>query len=62
MDNNKEKRNYTLSLKKDDSEELREFIKMQSNFSNTIRYLIYKEIDENGVNDISKKIYRFNRF
>ena len=55
----KNKRNYTLSLKKIDSEKFKTFLEKQNNLNETLHYLIYKEISENGVEDIS---YKFNEF
>ena len=55
----KNKRNYTLSLKKTDSEKFKMFLENQSNLNETLHYLIYQEIVKNGVDDIS---YKFNQF
>lgn len=54
----KKKRNvYSFALKKTDSPKIKEFIENQSNFSETVRYLIYKYLTENNTDDIS---YKFN--
>lgn len=57
-DTQKKKRNvYSFALKKTDSPIIKEFIENQTNFSETVRYLIYKYVSENDTNDIS---YKFN--
>ena len=48
---------YSFSLKKTDSPIIKEFIDNQTNFSETVRYLIYKYVSENNIDDIS---YKFN--
>lgn len=48
---------YSFSLKKTDSPIIKEFIENQTNFSETVRYLIYKYVSENNTDDIS---YKFN--
>lgn len=48
---------YSFALKKNDSPFVQEFIENQSNFSETLRYLIYKYVAENGTDDISYKFY-----
>lgn len=48
---------YSFGLKKTDSSIIKEFIENQTNFSETIRYLIYKYVSENNTDDIS---YKFN--
>lgn len=54
----KKKRNvYSFGLKKTDSPIIKEFIENQTNFSETVRYLIYKYVSENNTDDIS---YKFN--
>lgn len=50
------KRNYTLSVRKKDTEKFKEFIKNQTNFNESMRILIYKHIEKNGTADISKLI------
>lgn len=57
-DTQKKKRDvYSFALKKTDSHIIKKFIENQSNFSETVRYLIYKYVSENNTNDIS---YKFN--
>lgn len=46
----------TVSVRKTDSPLIEEFIKKQSNFSESVRYLILKYCQENGINDISFKL------
>nr|WP_172688102.1 hypothetical protein [Clostridium botulinum]ALP68975.1 hypothetical protein [Clostridium botulinum] len=46
----------TVSVRKTDSPLIEEFIKNQSNFSESVRYLILKYCQENGINDISFKL------
>ena len=46
----------TFSVKKTDNPVIEKFIKKQSNFSESIRYLIIKFCSENGVKDISSKL------
>lgn len=48
---------YSFGLKKTDSPIIKEFIENQTNFSETVRYLIYKYVSENNTDDIS---YKFN--
>ncbi|WP_294364874.1 hypothetical protein [uncultured Clostridium sp.] len=48
---------YSFSLKKNDRKDIKEFIEKQSNFSETLRYLIYKYLTENKNEDISHKLY-----
>ena len=47
---------YSFSLKKTDNPIIKEFIKEQNNFSETIRYLIIKYCMENGIEDVSSKL------
>lgn len=57
-DTQKKKRSvYSFGLKKTDSPIIKEFIENQTNFSETVRYLIYKYVSENNADDIS---YKFN--
>ena len=56
-DKGKKKRNYTLSIRNTDSEKFIEFVENQSNLNEALRVLIYKQISENGTEDISKEIY-----
>lgn len=57
-DTQKKKRTvYSFGLKKTDSPIIKEFIENQTNFSETVRYLIYKYVSENNTADIS---YKFN--
>lgn len=46
----------SVKFKNDTKEEVLKFVKMQSNFSDAITYLIEKEIFENGIRDLSKFI------
>ncbi|MBY7009285.1 hypothetical protein FDC58_15050 [Clostridium botulinum] len=46
----------TVSVRKTDSPLIEKFIKEQSNFSESVRYLILKYCQENGVDDISFKL------
>lgn len=50
------KRAFPVKFKKDESKEVLEFANIQSNFCDTIRYLIEKEIAENGVRNLQKFI------
>ena len=57
-DTQKKKRSvYSFGLKKTDSPIIKEFIENQTNFSETVRYLIYKYVSEYNTDDIS---YKFN--
>ncbi|HHD2785658.1 TPA: hypothetical protein ACOTHR_003199 [Clostridium perfringens] len=59
MSNEKKKKNpntFSFSLKKTDSKIIRDFIDKQSNFSETIRFLITKYVIEYGVEDVSGKL------
>ena len=57
-DSQKKKRSvYSFGLKKTDSPIIKDFIENQTNFSETVRYLIYKYVSENNTDDIS---YKFN--
>lgn len=59
MSNEKKKKNpntFSFSLKKTDGKIIRDFINKQSNFSETIRFLITKYVIENGVEDVSGKL------
>lgn len=59
MSNEKKKKNpntFSFSLKKNDGKIIRDFIDKQSNFSETIRFLITKYVIENGVEDVSGKL------
>lgn len=59
MSNEKKKKNpntFSFSLKKTDAKIIRDFIDKQSNFSETIRFLITKYVIENGVEDVSGKL------
>lgn len=57
-DTQKKKRSvYSFGLKKTDSPIIKDFIENQTNFSETVRYLIYKYVSENNTDDIS---YKFN--
>ena len=57
-DTQKKKRSvYSFGLKKTDSPIIKEFIENQTNFSETVRYLIYKYVSENNTDDFS---YKFN--
>jgi len=53
----KKKRNgYSFSTKKTDSPIIGKFLESQSNYSESIRYLIMKHCMENGVDNISYKL------
>ncbi|EDT14306.1 hypothetical protein ACV3RL_15035 [Clostridium perfringens] len=59
MSKEKKKKNpntFSFSLKKTDGKIIRDFIDKQSNFSETIRFLITKYVIENGVEDVSGKL------
>lgn len=59
MSKEKKKKNpntYSFSLKKTDGKIIREFIDKQSNFSETVRFLITKYVIENGIEDVSGKL------
>ncbi len=59
MSKEKRKKNpntYSFSLKKTDGKIIRDFIDKQSNFSETIRFLITKYVIENGIEDVSGKL------
>lgn len=48
--------NYSFSIRKTDNPIIGEFIKKQTNYSESLRYLIIKFCRENGVQDISYKL------
>ncbi len=50
------KTSYSFRPRQDEAEEIKEFLMKQSNFGDAIRYLIEKEILENGIRDMSKHI------
>lgn len=50
------KKAYTFKPRKKEAPQILEFLKLQSNFNDAIRYLIEKDISENGVRDIVKYI------
>lgn len=50
------KRTYTIRLRKDENENILKFCSEQQNFGDTIRYLIQKEIYENGVRNLQDYI------
>ena len=50
------KKAFPVKFKKDEAAEVLEFANIQSNFCDTIRYLIEKEISENGVRNLQKFI------
>lgn len=52
----KMRNNYSFSLRRTDSPIIREFIEKQTNYSESLRYLIMKFVRENGVQDISWKL------
>lgn len=52
----KEKKAYTFKPRKGEDQKIIEFIETQSNFNDTIRYLIEKEVYTNGIRDIVKYI------
>lgn len=59
MSKEKKKKNpntYSFSLKKTDGKIIRDFIDKQSNFSETVRFLITKYVIENGIEDVSGKL------
>ena len=49
----KKRRNYSLSIKQTDSPVIEKFLDAQTNYSESVRYLILKFCSENGVQDIS---------
>lgn len=50
------KKAFPVKFKKDEAAEVLEFANIQSNFCDTVRYLIEKEISENGIRNIQKFI------
>lgn len=50
------KRVRPLSLKKNEEKEIYDFVELQTNLSDTLVYLIQKEIAENGVRDLQMHI------
>jgi len=46
----------SFSFKKNDSPLIKKFVEEQSNFSESVRYLIIKYCKENGVEDVSNKL------
>lgn len=50
------KRQFPIKFKKNEKTEILEFANMQSNFNDTIRYLIEKEIAENGIRNLQEHI------
>jgi hypothetical protein len=49
-----EKTAYTFKFSKNENLLIKEFCEEQSNFNDAVRYLIEKEIAENGVRDLSE--------
>lgn len=49
---------YTISIRKSDTEEFKNFFQKQNNISESLRYLIYAFIDKYGAVDISTMINR----
>lgn len=56
MTTDKKRIGYSFSIKKTDNPIIKEFIKTQENFSESIRYLIIKYCMENGIEDVSSKL------
>lgn len=56
MEEKKLKSSYSLRPKVDEPEAIKEFLRIQSNFSEAVRYLIEKEISQNGIRDLSEHI------
>ena len=56
MATDKKRSGYSFSIKKTDNPIIKEFITLQDNFSETIRYLIIKYCMENGIEDVSSKL------
>jgi hypothetical protein len=56
MATDKKRSGYSFSIKKTDNPIIKEFITLQDNFSETIRYLIIKYCMENGIEDVSCKL------
>lgn len=56
MDNSNFKKQFPIKFKKNEKPEILEFANMQSNFNDTIRYLIEKEIAENGIRNLQEHI------
>lgn len=52
----KKRNTYSFSMKKTDSPIIKEFAEEQTNFSESVRYLILKFCRENGVQDISQML------
>lgn len=50
---NKKRRSYSLSIKQTDNPMIEEFLNAQTNYSESVRYLILKFCKEYGVQDIS---------
>lgn len=50
------KSSYSFRPRQDEAEEIKQFLMKQTNFGDAIRYLIEKEIMENGIRDMSKHI------
>ena len=59
MQDKKERKNFSFSLKKTDSPKIKEFLEAQDNYSESIRYLILKYCTEYGVENISNKLNEF---
>lgn len=56
MEDKKIKKQFPIKFKKNEREDILEFANMQTNFNDTIRYLIEKEIAENGIRNLQEFI------
>lgn len=50
------KKQFPIKFKKNEREDILEFANKQTNFNDTIRYLIEKEIAENGIRNLQEYI------
>lgn len=50
------KKSYTFGMRRDESIPVLEFLMKQTHLSDALRYLVEKEIAENGIRDLSKYI------
>lgn len=49
-------KNFTVATKKDESEAVLDWLNMQSNLSDSIRYLIESDIARNGIRNLQEHI------
>ncbi|MDU3597549.1 hypothetical protein [Clostridium butyricum] len=62
MAEKKKRRNYSFSIKKTDSPVIEKFLNAQTNYSESLRYLILKFCRENDIKDISYMLNSYIMF